>query len=318
MLRFVVITFLWSCAVALTSSAALADELQPHKWRWIHYDDLPCPWGTRLSAEPYLTHDKYHQGLVFCLALAFPGLDDDTVVDEPGPGDIVVRLHVGDEVIEPKKGDGLCVPAAGNSLGTTSTFEFVFDWQKNVLNNAFLEVRFLDKTHWLFIPYGFVQDPAGPLAPDLEGKSPGLPPAIRALPKPTRIEQWRLIEYDEVSLGSGVAGTIRVSYGPELQWSLYIDWDSELAGTWDLYEPRSKLGFLVGQREVSLSCRSVSFEYSGERKDSYDVYLYHFPALYSYRRGWGELLIEVGGRKSRITVPSSLYYVYHARYYHEG
>src|SRR5437667_12905655 len=95
-------------ALALVAAAAPARGEEPaaapaHRWEYVTYPALPCPWGDG-GARPMVGYGPKEKGFRFDLSFL---TGDVAHVKAPKKGEMVVRLHAGEAAPQaPIEGDG--------------------------------------------------------------------------------------------------------------------------------------------------------------------------------------------------------------------
>src|ERR1700730_1276120 len=170
-------SILWVALTAAHTSAqdAAAAKSQLHDgWEEIEYSPLTVPW----KGKPRDLRVSLRNGtkdFTLCFSNGFRRGEDSQFIE---PAQITAFLHYAGEkkVIAGKtefKGWGWISFSSGP--GYIRRLNYVFPWGRNVLKEAWVELRLPGQRYWLEVPYGFTRNPQERLSPAI---APGRPPAI--------------------------------------------------------------------------------------------------------------------------------------------
>lgn len=300
---------LFLALVALTRHAHAAPQ-EAHIWRRIEYPPIPVP---SLETEK-LTVLVGSGGGGEASHLRFDVLWSarrnaplPAVIADPSR--FVVRLHLPDgKIIQPNNGQRAASWIGAGGMGVTWSLIYIFPWQTNVMDEAWIEFALAGQTYWIELPYGFTRNPADPLPSDSKRGEPVFPPTMKALGEADRLVPWLHVNYDCGKIQNGWRLSLEVSnsFDANAEAVLYRE-DSQVGKSmflWKLDTPRTAMEIKTKAGSV-LSARAMGVrlhEDGMRRSDDYS-----FDRYPEEGRDWGRLLIKVDDKTYECVVPSSLF-----------
>jgi hypothetical protein len=295
----------WCPAVAQDTN------VKRHNWDHIAYPTLPAlPDGFQ---APTLALYKRDAGLQFSLSYYVPATKEPRN-EPPSAEKITVRLHSADgKIAEPEPDENRGAFGIGDHRGHLCGYDYRFPWKRNVLEEAWIELRLPGQAYWVEIPYGFTRNPGDRLTPAVARRGK---PAFTATMKPAkkdRLVPWLFVNYDLGSIQNGWALSVNLAnpLDTEAEIVLFRN-DSEIGKSmylWELHSPRTTIGikqpagWMLESRGMSIRLhedglrRSDSFKFN--RNPGQD------------ERCWGTVSIKVDDKSYECVVPSSLFKYLH-------
>lgn len=302
--------FTVSLAIAVWASASpaqQADKPEPrHNWTSITYPSIPSRESQKNAPPSILLNND---GIALGFHMVFSAKDANEL---PSDEAIVVRLHrPNGQIIEPKPSEPRGKIGAGNfALGFMSyPYTYLFPWQENSLEEAWIECRLPGQTYWVEIPYGFTRNPADPLkSTDAPAGSPTLAPAMKNLGDNDQILPWVYVTYDLGEIQNRWRASVQVGnpFDTEAEIILYRD-DSAVgrsAFLWDIHSPKTSIQ-ITGLTAMTMGIRL--HDDGMRRSDSFKFN--RNPS--GQQRNWGTATVKVEDRSYQFTVPSSLFKYVH-------
>ena len=294
-----------------------ADE--PHQWNGIAFPQLKCEFGNGISHPSIsISQREDENGLQFRLGFSWSDLDEkQDGFSQPDGSKITVRLHYADgTIVEPTKStfDGKLLALFSRRGSSSGSFDCVFPWGENKMQEAWLELGFPGQSYWLEVPYGFTRDPQVAKLPDDNSGPPKLAPAMTSLAKNSQIVNWKHVSYDLGPIQNGWRLSLYHSnpFDAKSEIVLYRD-DSEVGKSmflWDLHTPRTKLS--IKQTDgYSLESRAMSLRLHDDGMRRSDQFKFNRNPGSDSLRDWGTMIITVGDNDSEVTMPSSLFRYVH-------
>jgi len=283
--------------LALSCSMAVGQE--PHKWRSISYPKLATEFASGTTAPTIRCSENGIQ-----LSLAFSWSDEDAKKEtfkRPNGSEIKLRMHYTDKKIV-KPGDStfdgelLTFGRRGYSSGS---FSCTFPWSQNAMLEGWLQVSTGDTEYWLEIPYGFTRDPKLEKLPVAKTGPPNLPLALKPFPEQSYIVNWKHVNYDIGEIQNGW----RLSDDSAVGKSMFL---------WDIHEPKTKLS-IEHENGFNLTSRIMSLRLHDDGMRRSDSFEFNRNPGNDNLRDWGTMVIEVGDKKWKTTMPSSLFRYVHGR-----
>jgi len=290
-------------------STALGNANENHKWSAIFYPDLSCEFANG-AASPVLgvADQPDKKGLEFYLSFRWTQADEQNEAFAAPDGKVMqLRLHHADgSVVTPSQSNFNQPFPRGSHTGRDShgAFSCVFPWTKNHMQEAWLELAFPDQTYWIEIPYGFTRDPSSAVLPTSNGGRPALAPAMKNLPKNSRIVNWKDVFYKIGTVEKDFWVSLRQSNPSDARSQIILG--REVTRRWDLNSPAT--GVTIHHRSGStLTGRAKGNRLS--ESDSYRTDDFEFGRDSSVEaiRDWAKIVVSVGDRQWNATVPSSLF-----------
>jgi hypothetical protein len=210
---------------------------------------------------------------------------------------IHVAMHRGGAVRPPL--DPVHWIGIGNGGGTRYSLLAMFDWGRNALDEAWIELQAAGRTYWVELPYGFARSPAGPETADAAVGLPQFPSEMRALTEKDVLVPWVSVRYE---LGGVTLEMIDACDG-----RARVTLDRTRSGTATLDSPhiaveiRRADGQVLAGREIA---RSI-----GPRQSVFD-----FARLFGRNgasRTWDTVIVDIEGARTMFAVPSSLFLLGH-------
>jgi hypothetical protein len=187
----------------------------------------------------------------------------------------------------------------GNGGGTTYSLLAMFDWGRNALDEAWIELQAAGRTYWVELPYGFARNPADPQTTDPAVGLPQFPAEMRALTEKDVLVPWMSVRY---KLGGVTLEMIDACDG-----RARVTLDGSRSATASLDSPhiaveiRRADGRVLAGREIA---RSI-----GPRQSVFD-----FSRLFGRNtasRTWDTVIVDIEGARTTFAVPSSLFMLGH-------
>lgn len=290
----------------VTGTRVIAQEragqkLHQHQWEYIMYPHINLPRPHPTYASFLLAYRKEEPGLKFQITL---GTDESNL---PKKSEMTVCLHRSgrEKITLENPGAG----AIGSGLGMSYHYLYHFPWGKNLLEEAWIEVRFPEKTYWLEIPYGFTRNPADPLAPDAPQQGvPVLVPAMKELGSKDQILPWLFIQYDLGEIQNKWRLSVKQANRLHGETELILYREDQRVGksiyVWELCSPQTTVkivrpnGSIIGSTCMSVRRLEDGFRRSDTFKLSGDA---------AEGRDWGLMIITVDEKSYELTMPSSLF-----------
>jgi hypothetical protein len=225
------------------------------------------------------------------------------------PSKFTVQLHLSDGSVILPKTDGRRQSWIGISLGgVTYSLIYVFPWQRNVLEEAWVEFVLPGQRYWVELPYGFTRNPADPLPPEAKRGRPAFPSTMRALDESDRLVPWLHVDYDLGKIQHGWGLTLKLAnpFDAQAEAILYRD-DSKVGKSmflWKLDTPRTTMKIRTTKgRAVEAHAMGIRLHDDGMRRSD-DYSFNRYPAD---GRDWGTAVIKVDEKTYDCVVPSSLF-----------
>ncbi len=224
------------------------------------------------------------------------------------PQKIVVRMHlpygqiVEPSVVQPKNDwDGV-----GMSGGWTGSRLYIFAWQRNAFDEAWIEVRLPTQTYWVEIPYGFTRNPADPLPPAEHGRGrPALAPqlAMRGFAQDDRIVPWLEVEYDlgEIQNHWKLSPSIANPFQAGIDFTFYSE-----STDWRAHTPVTGVSIKTADGTSSAGVKVASRLDNGPF-DKIDTFKFGAEGYGDDAREWGTVSARVDDKSFEFAVPSSLF-----------
>ena len=206
---------------------------------------------------------------------------------------IHVAMHRGGAARPPL--DPLHWIGIGNGGSTMYSLLAMFDWGRNALDEAWIELQAADRTYWIELPYGFARNPADPETTDAAAGMPQFPPAMRALTGKDVLVPWMSVRYE--------LGGVALEMLDACEGRARVTLDRTRSATATLDSPQMAVqirrsdGRVLAGREIA---RSV-----GPRQSVFD-----FASLVGRNetsRTWDTVIVDIDGARTTFAVPSSLF-----------
>ena len=239
---------IFNAGLAILVACNLCSELvgQIHAWDKIDYPALECDFGSG-TALPQL--GVAGKGLRFRLSFSWAETDlEKKGFAVPDESRIAVRLHYRDGTIvaaDESSFDGELSRISSVDRSWAGSFECVFPWGKNEMEECWLELVFPERAYWLEIPYGFTRDPNSPDLPVAKAGSPKLPKVLETLPENAKIGNWQHVSYDIGVIQNGWRLSLKHSNPFDAHSEIVLYRDDIAVGKsmflWDLQSPRTEI-----------------------------------------------------------------------------
>jgi hypothetical protein len=309
------------CMLARFAIAALAwaGLVQPspadvHAWKSIQYPPLPIP---GLETEK-LTVLVGSGGGDEASHLRFDVLwsarrDASLPAEIADVNKLVVRLHLSDgKAIAPETGRHPPSWIGAGSRGITYSITYVFPWQKNVMEEAWIEFVMPGQTYWIELPYGFTRNPADAFASDAKRGEPAFPSSMNALGEKDRLVPWLHVNYDLGKIQNNWRLSLKLANPFDAQAEVILYRDDMRVGKsmflWKLDTPRTAMEIRTSDGSV-LTAHGMGIHLHEDglrRSDSYSFNRYPEEG-----RDWGKVVIKVDDKSYECLVPSSLFKYVH-------
>jgi hypothetical protein len=276
----------------------------PHAWSEIAYAGIPAPDATTRVPLVRLTNQGA-RGLVFVLEFSAP---DSEAYRFPRDADIVVRLHrPNGQVVEPAPDGHRGQVGVGNAGWESHGYDYVFPWQENILEEAWIECRLFGRTYWVEVPYGFTRNPSDALPPirALTGP-PVLAPAVKTMNvKRDEILPWAYASYDLGQIQNAWSASVHVAnpFNPQA--------DIVIGGVSDLHAPRTSIEISSSDSRRPLMSREVGIRFPHDSLLRIDSFVFNTNGSSREERVWGTARVTVDDRSYQFTLPSSLFKYVH-------
>jgi hypothetical protein len=291
----------------LTVSAPAADL---HAWERISYPPLPIPDAAGENLMVMVgsgSRDEVPRLRFDVLWSARWGKELPATIADASR--LAVRLHLVDGTIVLPQEDGHRRSWMGaGSMGVTWSLIYSFPWQKNALEEAWIELTLPGQTYWVELPYGFTRKPSDPLIANPKLDRPVFPPTMKTLGEKDRLVPWLSVEYDLGEIQNHWRLSLQLSnpFDAHAEAILYRDPGGEGKSMyrWKMDAPRTAMEFkLSGGRVIDGHASAIRLHEDGlRRSDNFD-----FNRFPDEGRDWGTLVIRVDKKAYECTVPSSLY-----------
>ncbi len=311
--RFLVFTLLlvWSLPAVAKDAAA-----ERHDWQRIDYPPIPIP-GEEKEKMMVLVGSGGRNGEAS--HLRFDVLWSTGRNRGPLPKSIadasklVVRLHLSDgKIVLPDPGPRPPSWIGAGGMGITWSLIYMFPWQRNEMEEAWIELALPDTTYWVELPYGFTRDPAAVLPSDAKRGEPVFPPTMKALGDRDHLVPWWRVNYDLgkiqndwrlllVMANPFDATAVATLYREDFQVgkSMFL-WKRDQPKT--AMEIRTAAGGVLSGRGTDIHLHEDGLR----RSDGYA-----FNRNPQDGRDWGKVTIKVEDKTYQCTVPSSLFKYVH-------
>jgi hypothetical protein len=321
--------------IAAVHCNAQDDAKARHRWERIEYPSAPAPWDQNDRVRFLVGSGQGDDKAGFRVYIQWTGSGDSPAtgrlfdpkdlgdlrtrieVDRkklPDPKDILVQVHMADgTVIKPNNAPPAGWVGTGNQRAMTWSVACTFPWGPNTLDEAWVEVKFPQRTYWLEIPYGFTRDPEQPLAPPIPNRSrPAFAPAMKALPKDDIIVTWSCVEYDLGVIQNNWRLSLKLSNPCDLQCEMILfRGDIQIGKSmylWELHSPRTSVSLKLPGGDV-LENRGLNVRVHDDGMRRSDTF--QFNECSTPGRSWGALTATVDDKSYTIAVPSSMFKRFH-------
>jgi len=304
-----------ACLMFVSASwqPALAQDAKSdrHNWSDINYPRPPAATVGSLVPDFTVRNGK-DDGLEFVIWYRFRMGDDDAEKKLPPIEKTSVRLHTADGKVADSKPP--IHPSGAGSHGITfNNYPHRFGWRRNVLEEAWIEVRLPEQTYWVEVPYGFTRNPADSLklAAARSGR-PKYPPTMKP-GKTDWLIPWLDVSYNlgKIQDGWGLSLRIANSFAPRFEVVLYRDdfKEGEREHLWSFGPPRTEMQIKLS-KGTALDSKRMSIRLHDDdmrRSDSFKLNgIYDGP-----ERCWGTVVVKLDGKGYERIVPSSLFWDQH-------
>ena len=229
------------------------------------------------------------------------------------PSKFVVRLHLSDgKVVMPMVGKSPPVWIGAGSAGITYSLIYLFPWDRNVMEEAWVELVLLGQTYWIELPYGFTRNPADALPSDATRKEPVFPPTMKTLGAKDHLVPWQHVSYDLGKIQNAWRLSLEVAnpFDAQAEVTLYRD-DSKIGGSmflWSLDTPRTAMEIKTARgRALPARRMGIRLHEDGMRR----IDDFSFNRVPEEGRDWGRVVIQVDDKAYECVVPSSLFKYVH-------
>lgn len=194
------------------------------------------------------------------------------------------------------------------SRGRTYSLSYDFPWQRNAMDEAWIELAFAGRRYWFELPYGFARNPADQLATDGKRGDPVFPPAMRQLSENEHLVPWLCVWYEFGIIQNNWRLTLAMAnpFDASAELILYRD-DSEIGKSmflWGLHTPLTGITIETASREQLTSLAMAVRLHDDGMHRSDDFNFNRYPER---GRDWGKAVIKVDDRTWYCMIPSSLF-----------
>jgi hypothetical protein len=298
---------------------ALAGTIQAapavHRWNRIYYPPLPIPDAGTEKLTVLVGSEKGDGESHLRFDVMWSGARDARLPAAIADASkFVVRLHLSDGTSVLPKVEGRPPSWVGaGGMGITWSLQYFFPWQRNAMEETWVELAMPTQTYWVELPYGFTRNPADPLPTDDKLGEPVFPPTMKALADKDRLVPWLSVEYDLGAIQNGWRLSLELSnpFDAQAEVVLYRE-DSRVGGSmflWKLHTPLTALAIKNQNGKVILTGdpKAIRLHEDGMRRSD-DYSLNRYPSM---GREWGAVEIKVDKEVHECLVPSSLFKYMH-------
>lgn len=301
-------------AIITLAPRAHADPQEVHSWKRIQYPAVPVPGleSEKLTLmvgsggggeESHLRFDVLWSGR---RDAQLPKVISD-------PASVVVRLHLPDgRVVQPNVGRRAPSWVGTGSFGVTWSLMYIFPWQTNGMDEAWIECVVAGQTYWVELPYGFARNPAEALPSDPGRGAPVFPPAMKTLGATDRLVPWLYVEYDLGWIQNKWRLSVEIANPSDARAeAILYRHDSRVGESmflWKLDTPRTAMEIKTHAGTVlAAHAMAIRVHTDGLRRSDD----YSFNRYPEEGRDWGKLAVKVDDKTYECVVPSSLFKYLH-------
>ena len=200
-----------------------------------------------------------------------------------------------------------------SGLGYTRTLNFVFPWGRNVLEEAWVELRLPGQRYWLEVPYGFTRSPEKRLAPAIP--SGDLLPRQRqwrSFHQADKVLKWSRVHYSYAQIQNDWSYELILSNPFDSKAEVVLYREDVAVGKsmflWNLDTPKTAIAIIEadGTEHPGLGMAIALHEDGMRRSDTF-----RFPRIPSDARDWGTIRIKIADKEYERVIPSSMYNYFH-------
>lgn len=314
-IRFILIIALVCVVVIAPTEEMQAAPAPVHTWKSIEYPPLPVPGLEAQKLTVSVGSGGGHEESHLRFDIMWSALRD-----APWPpiiadaGKFVVRLHLSDGTIvlpKPEKRPPSW-RGGGSMVGMTWSLIYIFPWQRNLMDEAWIEFVLPGQTYWIELPYGFTRNPADVLPSDTKHSEPVFPSTMKALGEKDRLVPWLNVNYDLGEIQNGWRLSLKLANPLDAQAEAILYRDDSRAGEsmfrWKLDTPQTAIEIKTqAGRILAAHAMGIHLHKDGMRRS--DEYSFNrYPAG---GRDWGTVAIQVDNETYKCLVPSSLFKYLH-------
>jgi hypothetical protein len=303
-LVFVVVSII-SAGPGELLARAFSQEKPPGKprlhdnWREIEYPAVVVKWNGQEDHVRLKVRNRYEEESDRLKVFLTCSRRPDAKIKLIDPAQINVFLHYagGKTKVSPDATPFQFWSCIASGLGMSCSLYYDFPWGPNVLEEAWIELRFPEQVYWAEMPYGFTRNPRDKLTPvEVRSGRPVFASAMKKMGEKDLILPWLHVHYDLGRLGINLANPSTAEA------------DVILRGddVRDLHSPRTAIQIKQpGGWVLRSACRSIRDLDDGSigRRDSFKFATN--PA--GDERCWGTAIVKVADKSYEWPVPSSLF-----------
>jgi hypothetical protein len=268
---------------------------QAHKWARIQFPQLPALPDGSMPGGATVWNNLGSRGFVFSMSFGGRSAEADKMI---------VRLHRPDGTIVDPEHDSSRGLVSTNPGGTP--YMYIFPWGRNVLEEAWIEMKVTGRTYWFELPYGFSRDPSAPLQPEEEKRGrPTIAPAMATMSPDDRIVPWLYVNYDLGTIQNGWSLSAEMANPFDANANVILYKGPENRQAWSLDSPKTSID-IVEPNGATLRSTCVNMHIHDDRLRRSDTFRFNRAGGRNDSRGWDTAEINVDDVKYTFTIPSSL------------
>lgn len=116
------------------------------------------------------------------------------------------------------------------SRGMTYSLIYLFPWQRNEMEEAWIEFALPRQTYWIELPYGFTRDPADLLPADAKRGEPAFPPTMNTPGETGKLVPWLHVNYELGKIQNGWRLSLKIANPFDAKGEVILDRDHSRVG----------------------------------------------------------------------------------------
>ncbi|MDB6175870.1 MAG: hypothetical protein JWL59_5181 [Chthoniobacteraceae bacterium] len=296
------------------AGTGLAAPPGAHAWQSIEYPRLPVPGLETENLSVLVGSGGGDEASHLRFDVLWSGGRDEALPVVIADADkFVVRLHLSDgKVILPQPEKRPQSWMGAGSRGMTYSLIYLFPWQRNEMEEAWIEFALPRQTYWIELPYGFTRDPADALPADSKRGEPVFPPTMKTPGEDGKMVPWLRVNYNLGQIQNGWRLSLKIAnpFDAKAEVILYRD-DSRVGQSmflWKLDTPRTAMEIKTGNGSIiAAHAMGIRLHEDGMRRSDN----YSFNRYPEGGRDWGKVVIRVDEKACEGVVPSSLFKYVH-------